>query len=309
MEKYNELQFLYQVSIPGIEKDKSGYRMPCPYCKEGSSFGRKKRGHLLSEGNKYPCIWFFCQNCSVSLSFRQFIRDHQYSLYEEYVIYERKEKLEELKSGIKTIIKTEDRRKLKFIPLKKEFIPLIESQEGLAYCVKRKIPKTVLDKMFFNPKHKTIIFPLYFGEKIYGWQERSISKKYFHTHTEENYKIYNFFNIDNKKPVFIFESIIDSLFVKNSISSLGSDINSTIIRKIDDPIFCYDNDETGWRKTLKYIQAGYKGVIWPKNLKIKDVNQGIVENVFNRKKLMEIIENNVYEGFKGDVMLKMKLAF
>jgi hypothetical protein len=148
-----------------------------------------------------------------------------------------------------------------------------------------------------------LIFPFYYKNTnwVYGFQGRNIFEKFFYIFLPpNNYKIYNYYNIDKTKPVYICEAIIDSLFVPNSIGLLGSDISKTLLENIN-PIFVFDNDETGYKKVIKYLELGFKCVIWPKEIIEKDIN----EMVMNRIDPLPIINNNIFTGKLGIIKQKI----
>jgi hypothetical protein len=111
---------------------------------------------------------------------------------------------------------------------------------------------------------------------------------------EESPKVYNYDRIDKSKPVYILEGPFDSCFVKNSIAMCGSDISLENLN-IPNPIYIYDNEPRNKEivdRMQKVILRGIPIVIWPKNIKHKDVNLMILNGI----NIMDVISNNTYSG-------------
>ena len=80
-----------------------------------------------------------------------------------------------------------------------------------------------------------VIFPCYMpdGETLYALSGRHIDFKRFYIHSKnESFKVFNIFGVNLNENVFIFESIIDSYTVDNSIACLGADISKNILKMI-----------------------------------------------------------------------------
>lgn len=99
----------------------------------------------------------------------------------------------------------------------------------------------------------SIIIPLYTDSsftKMYGFYSRSISGKFFSTFMQDinvGYKIWNYFNIDNTKEVYIFEGIFDAIAsgLDNVIALMGAKLPEDRLKEINNPVFVLDNDRTG----------------------------------------------------------------
>jgi hypothetical protein len=154
-----------------------------------------------------------------------------------------------------------------------------------------------------------VIFPSYCedGETLFAFSGRHTDRKLFYIHSKnEAFKVFNIFNVNLKENVFIFESIIDSYTVDNSIASLGSDISENILKMIQKPVFCLDNDNTGRIKTLKYLQKGYKCFIPPVTFSYKDFNEAIC-NGWTKERLEQLVKDNIYEGFGGVTIINLRM--
>lgn len=316
MDLYKEIFYIQNLNLNLIEQkgnDKWNFR--CPVCGDSAKNKFKKRGWIYIHDNK---LWFKCFNCSLALTFKNFLKVVDNDTYEKYVEEEKQDYIEKLKNGeifnkkTKRVTKSNINLKYVFNLNKKYFKPVRNFPNALKYLRNRNIPNDIVEQLYYcvNPKspaYNMIIFPLYTKEnKLYGFQGRSIVNKKFHTHlTNDDYKIYNFFKLDLDNPTYIFESIIDSLFINNSIAMLGSDIPEHILKKINVPIFCFDNDKTGMIKSLKYIERGFKVFIWPDTVREKDINELII-NGKSEQFIKNMIDSNIYAGTEGIIRLKLK---
>ena len=278
MIKKDEEKIIEHLNLEGLSKNDSGYNFRCPVCGDSKKSESKRRGWILT-GRSY--LVYYCFNCGFTTSLKNFVyKYHRDLFYKFYTNLPKSKKIEEKKA---IIIEKDERR---FFELSDKFESVYKHKEHLEYCISRKIPKEIISKLrVCNEKHfildKMLIFPFYYKNTkfVYGFQGRHIDKKKFYIYLpKNNSKIYNLFNFNREKPVFILESIIDSFFVENSIAMLGSEIDKNFLKTIY-PILVFDNDETGKIKTKKYLELGYKCVIWPKNIKEKDINEMIINEV------------------------------
>jgi len=154
-----------------------------------------------------------------------------------------------------------------------------------------------------------IVIPLYHKSEMYGFYSRSIHEKTFFTHMNDaniGYKIWNWFNVDKTKPVFIFEGIFDAISsgLPNVIAAIGAKIPDDRIKELDNPVFVYDNDKTGLLNSLAMSKLGHKVYIQPNNLKQKDMNALKTETQLN---VSDVIESNIYIGIMAEIRIKEKL--
>lgn len=153
----------------------------------------------------------------------------------------------------------------------------------------------------------SIIVPLYYNNEMYGFYSRNIESKLFATFMldiNHGYKIWNWFNIDKSKPVYIFEGIFDALSSgkDNIIALLGAKLTPERLAELSNPIFCLDNDETGLKNSLEYAKMSHKIFINP--YKAKDLNQMFVESDIN---ISEVIDNNIFTGISAVVKINSVL--
>jgi len=154
----------------------------------------------------------------------------------------------------------------------------------------------------------SIVIPFYFYQdnikQYYGFYSRSISEKRFINFTlNPNYTIYNWFEVDKSKEVYIFESIMDawSFYImtgnKNIIALNTAKISQERLQELKYPVFCLDNDKTGLTSMIGYTNlSNAKFLIYDKDLPYKDIN----EILLNDKNYQFTFE----KGFKAKLKLK-----
>ncbi|AEI88219.1 gp61 primase [Campylobacter phage vB_CcoM-IBB_35] len=132
-----------------------------------------------------------------------------------------------------------------------------------------------------------LVIPFSKDSSYYGFYARSLTEKRFINFTlNQNYGVWNLFNVDLNKPVFIFEAILDALSFRqiyrtNQIIALNtSTIAKNVLDLIKYPFFCLDNDKVGIEKMIKYnsIQNSHF-ICYPNDLKQKDFNEMLQNNI------------------------------
>lgn len=328
--KYEEIEFANLLSLTRAKKVPVGYNFECPICMEGKSRGRKRRAYLLINSPQHNTIHFFCQNCGGSMSFKSFLKDFHTHLFEDYVAREKENWIRDLKHGRKkqkggSI--EQDETETKYIQLETQYFrPVAEHMEALKYCQGRKIPGRVIKGLFYVPRTISIseqdeerieplvgmvVFPLSDDRGIYGYQGRSVEGKRFHTFTGElgenqGRKFFMDKVVKINQRVYILESIIDSLFIDNSVAMLGSSLSPSFLSTLGDRVYCLDNDVSSEnvKKMDKIIMAGEKIVIWPSDVEEKDINEMILAGK-TRRDIINTINENTYYGFEA----KTKFGF
>ncbi len=318
LDRHEEYEFLRRFQSPGKKEVPVGYAMYCPYCKEGTAKTRRRVAYILTGNFAHDHNTFSCRRCGTNMSFMKFLQEQQPALYDEYEERDREVALQRLVEGRQK--KREEIKRtypdLEFIDLPESMIPAYQHAGAYKYCKRRLIPTSVIKNLKFAKKiivesdgvdyeyDDMLVFPFLAGDDVYGFQARSITGKTFYTESIEGYKIYNFYNIDLDRDCFIFESIIDSFAVDNSISMLGSDLPAHFLQKIKKPVFVFDNDVTTatFKKMMKYSSMGHNVVIWPEFVKEKDCNEMIC-NDYSKSEIYDIIMDNIYTGVAAEVRL------
>jgi hypothetical protein len=296
----------------------------CPICKEGNSWNRKQRCHLYIK-DSYDKPMVNCFNCGYHSTLEKYLAIVDSGLSTQYKREKFKDKIQGLKKEEKSNIiieKESDKRPSVFLdleqlPFKKHTKPVKEylKSRGLEkfedmffYC-----DSDVMIEGKFLPIKNSIITPLLYRGRLYGFQARKLDTKMFITFIPDKnngFKAWNYFNLDLNKPIFIFESVFDALSSgldkKNITSALGSDFSMKLLKNIKYPIFAFDNqykDNTSRQKSINLLKQGYHIVLWDKNDPEKDYNELLKRLSFSEIK--DKIKSGVTSGLKGVVKLEL----
>ena len=274
------------------------YNFRCIYCGDSQKNKNKTRGYIYGYKNDHN---YKCHNCGVSKSFTNFLKDIDSSLYDQYV-------MERYKNGSTgkgsntpepkfTFEKPKFKKKAFDLP---SIAELNKEHSARIYLENRKIPQNFLSQLFYCEKFKQwtneqketfestkydeprIIIPLINNGEIFGFQGRSLSKKpkvkYITIILDEDQpKIYGLDRIDWNKTVYVVEGPFDSMFIDNSIAMVGADIDKMFFATNFETNFVmvYDNEKRNKEMVTrleKSIEMKFPVVIWPKDLKEKDIN-------------------------------------
>ena len=293
------------------------YNFRCPICGDSQRHKNKARGYFyqVKVNTNYKC-----HNCGVSLSLNNFLKQIDPVLHKQYT-------MEKFKDGFTGKNFVVDEPKLDFKkPVFKKKLDLPRASEvpvAKEYLQKRKLDPT---KFYFAHKFKEwtnkqkptfdtihrdesrIIIPLYDKEhNLMGFQGRSLgpnSVKYITVMlTDDSPKIYGLDKIDETKPIYIIEGPFDSTLVENSVAMCGSDID---IRTFgwSNYIWVFDNEPRNREvvnRIERCINRGDQVVIWPSNIKEKDVN----EMILAKHNICDIIKTNTFSELKAKLQLNL----
>ena len=303
------------------------YNFRCPYCGDSQRHKNKARGYIYKNKADYN---FKCHNCGVTRSFTYFLKDRDPPLYDEYVMERYKEGL----TGKGTVtpepnftfVKPKFRKKDICDDLVK-ISELNTSHRAKKYLINRGINEDTLSKFYYCPdfkrwtnKHKKIydttdndddriIIPLRNSKgELFGYQGRSLDPtskmRYITVMLDENApKIYGLEKINTQKPIYILEGPFDSTFMENSVAMCGSDVD---IRTFgwSNYIWVYDNEPRNREivnRLERSINRGDQVVIWPSNIKEKDVN----EMILAKHNICDIIKTNTFSELKAKLKLNL----
>jgi len=290
------------------------YNFRCPICGDSQKHKNKARGYFyqVKTNTNYKC-----HNCGASLSFNNFLKQIDSTLHKQYVM----EKFKDGHAGGRNFVVEEPKFEFKKPIFKKKFDLPKASEVTIAkeYLEKRKIDSS---KFYFASKFKQwtntqkhtfdtisrdesrIIIPMYdLGKNLIGYQGRSLgpnSIKYITVMLRDDApKVYGLDKLNEKEPIYITEGPFDSTFVENSIAMCGSDLD---IRTFgwSNYIWVFDNEPRNREiveRIGKTINRGDQVVIWPSNIKEKDVN----DMVLGGQDIMNVLESNTYSGLKAKI--------
>ena len=280
------------------------YNFRCPLCGDSQKHKNKARGYLyqVKTNTNYKC-----HNCGASMSFNNFIKQIDPTLHKQYTM----EKFKEGYTG-KNFVVEEPKLEFKKPVFKKELDLPRASEVPIAkeYLEKRMLDPT---KFYFAKKFRTwvnskkrtfdsvqkdesrIIIPMYDTERnLIGFQGRALGPNFVKYITvmlnDDAPKVFGLEQIDKTKTVYVTEGPFDSTFIRNSIAMCGA-----------------DGDVRGWgirrpvwvilKRIESTIDRGECVVIWPQNIKEKDIN----DMVLSKYDIMSILELNTYSGLEAKV--------
>lgn len=305
----------------------------CNICREGSSWGHKKRLYYIPKKDL-----IYCHNCGWSSKPITWISrssgQSKNEIFEEYLheysiqdISHIDEKIPDLTPVSNTL--PEDSINL-FDPLQIEYFkeePIVK--ECIRYIKRRKLDTAINrpESLWISLKdfvhQNRLIIPFYVDGKIEHYQSRAIlddDKIPYLSKTNSTCPVFNLDNISKDcNEIFLFEGPIDSFFTKNGCAVAGiakdssredlndlqrSQLNAFIdVRKI----WVLDSqwlDETSKIKTEILLESGKDVFIWPEHhgKRFKDFNDMCIELNINEIPGSFILKNT-YQGSNGKFKL------
>ena len=288
------------------------YNFRCPICGDSQKNKSKTRGYLYSVKAD---VNFRCHNCGASMTLSNFLKTIDPVIHKQYVF----ERFKDGHTGRGTVV--EDPKFNFETPIFKKTIDLPRASEipiAKKYLEKRKLDATKFyfaekfqqwvnsHKQTFDTIHRDesrIIIPLYYKKDLVGVQGRSLgpnSVKYITTiFYDEAPKIYGLDDIRTRDSVYITEGPFDSTFLRNSIAMCGADGD---VGKwgVSNPVWVYDNEPRSKEITTRISNTIAKGesvVIWPNQIKEKDINDMVLAG----HDVQSIVESNIYKGLEANL--------
>ena len=330
------------VSDIGREND-SDISARCPICGDSKKNSRIKRLHLYNKGTVTNVNCFnsgcSCVNKTMYSFIKEFFPEHLNN-YKREIFSQKISKFKDTSSetlgSLVELNKPKEPKKPKPV-LTQDLTDFIEDinlhPEGIEYLKSRGMDYNKLKsfkKWYFGNQDlkigeitykvtNNIIIPLYYKNEMYGFYSRSIKDKLFCTYmnsANNGFKIWNWFNVDLNKKVYIFEGIFDAISSgkKNIIALLGAKLPDERLKEIKYPVFCLDNDVTGINNMIDYSKRGYECYVQPKNIVQKDLNELLISlggsdglGDLGGNYISSIIDNNTFKGLSAVTRLKQKL--
>ena len=311
------------------KKSNALFNFRCPYCGDSQKHKTKARGYIFPKGSSYI---YKCHNCSVSTSAVKLIKHVDEKLYNEFVTEKYREDkthadikespAEKLSTTLKQMFK-DSNSKLRSL---KKVSQLEDNNPARQFVLSRNIPFNKHYKIFYAPQfykwvntvvenkfssiqkdHPRLIIPFYTKEgDMFAFQGRSLnneSPKYITIKVDnDKEKIYGLDDVDWSKRVYVVEGPIDSLFLDNCIATAQSDLRVDG----DDVVLIPDNEPRNnevVKQVKTYIDGNYNVVIWPSDIKEKDINEMILSGKTERE-IKDIIARNTFNG----LLAKTKLS-
>lgn len=297
------------------KKDDSLYNCRCVICGDSSKNKRKARGYFFSYKNE---LRYKCHNCDASLTFGNFLKIIDGNLYSQYSLEKYSEgnvrlSVSSLPSFEQPIFKPQEERLLD--KLLDRLDKLEDTNEGVQFCLNRKIPRSSFSNIYFinnikdivqlNDKYKEsikgeeprIVFPFYNEDGVLtGVTCRALrgeALRYITVKIKENDQlIYNIDKVNKSKAIYLVEGPIDSLFLDNCIAANGTSFKKV---RMENVIHIFDNQPRN-KEVCKLIgrciDEGKKVVIFPQSIEEKDLNDMALAG----RNVKKIVSDNVYQG-------------
>ena len=301
------------------------YNFRCPYCGDSQRSQHKARGYVFKKDNT---LIYKCHNCGVGANLPNFLKHLDKKLYNEFMTEKYREQPEQfaeikLKEETKKLLKetTSKLRSVKKIsqlpiehPARKfcDMRMITNNKHYLIYYTDHfyKFINTLIENKFpsIQKDHPRLLIP-FFDEKniLFAIQGRSLkdeSPKYITIKiNEDKDKLYGLERVDWNKTVYVVEGPLDSLFLDNAIATAQSDLR---VANKEVSVLIPDNEPRNKevvKQIEKYINEKYNVVIWPSDIKQKDINEMIMSGKTERD-IKDIIAQNTFSG----LLAKTKLS-
>lgn len=301
--------------IEKLKKIRPGvYNCRCPLCGDSKKNKSRTRGYFYQKRNNTN---YKCHNCGASLSFNNFLKEFDSSLHASFVLdkycagFTGKNfpvEAPKFKTSQPIFKEKLDLPTANTVEVAKKYLESRNLNPNKFYYAEKFKEWTNTIKPTFEEKslkyeESRIVIPLHVNKKLIGFQGRSLFKsdiKYITIMLDESaQKVYNLDGVDRSKNVYILEGPFDSEFIPNSIAMCGADIDLKELN-ISHPVYVYDNEPRNKEilaRMERVIDRGHPLVIWPDNIKEKDVNQMIMSGI----DVMSVVENNIYNGLQAQL--------
>ena len=149
--------------------------------------------------------------------------------------------------------------------------------------------------------HPRLIIPFRNKEgEVFAYQGRAFGNekpKYITIKLKDCDKIFGLDRVDTSKHFYVVEGPLDSLFIENCLAVGGSDFDRL---GYGDFTVIFDNEPRNkeiCKQIEKIISQDRKIVIWPDNVKEKDINDMFLADI----PVGDIIKNNTFEGAEAQL--------
>lgn len=311
------------------KKSTKVYEGGCCICREGKSWGQKRRLYFLVDDNIiccHNCGWYskpadWIQEVA-GISWNELIKETQeYDYIPDLDNQTTKQQytIPDLPHDCINLFDTHQLRYYKDNSIVKKCLDII-AERRLDTAINK--PLALYTSLADKTHKNRLIIPFYDdNNKVIHYQSRRIlndnTPKYL-SKTNSEKSLFNFNNVSTSDHVFIFEGPIDSCFVQNSIAVAGiqnngsasfTPIQSNQFAKfiLSKKIWVLDNDTTGISKSIKLLERDECVFIWPRELRdFKDMNDLCM---FSKRDSIDpdFILKHTYCGLKGLVKIKSRV--
>ena len=299
MSSYIDLKFINDISSRLTLFKKKGdylFNFRCPHCGDSKKNKTKARGFFYRVKND---MFFKCHNCGTGQSLANFIKFIDPKLYEEYLLERYKRSAPSTPKPTFTNFKPvfEDKNILDDY---KKISELDDKHPAKKYLQGRQIPVKYYDKFYLVDKfyelvkkvkkdivikndHPRLVIPFYDTTgKLFAFQGRAFGKeqpKYVTIKLDENKrKIYGLERVNLTDNIKIVEGPIDSLFLDNCLAMGGADMFFDRVPP-QQVTYIFDNEPRNKeiiKRMFDVIEKDYNLVVWPDDMRHKDINDMII---------------------------------
>ena len=330
MSSYIDIKYINEISARLSQFKKKGdylFNFRCPHCGDSKKSKTKARAYLYRVKND---MFFKCHNCGEGQSLTNFLKFLDNKKYEQYL-------LERYKGSAPSTPQPEFndfKPKFKEVDILDGLTPVSELKDNhpvKQYVIKRKIPEKYFSKLFLCNKfmafvnkakpntfshtkgeHPRLIIPFYdINDKVFAFQGRAFGKeqpKYLTVKLDENkQKVYGLNTVNLQEHIHIVEGPIDSMFVKNCLAAAGADL--TLKVEPSNVTYIFDNEPRNKeiiKRMYDVIEKDYNLVVWPDDMRHKDINDMIISGM-SIAEVQTIISKNTFaklEAFKKIIYYK-----
>ncbi len=317
MSSYIDIKYINEISARLSQFKKKGdylFNFRCPHCGDSKKSKTKARAYLYRVKND---MFFKCHNCGEGQSLTNFLKFLDNKKYEQYL-------LERYKGSAPSTPQPEFndfKPKFKEVDILDGLTPVSELKDNhpvKQYVIKRKIPEKYFSKLFLCNKfmafvnkakpntfshtkgeHPRLIIPFYdINNKVFAFQGRAFGKeqpKYLTVKLDENkQKVYGLNTVNLQEHIHIVEGPIDSMFVKNCLAAAGADL--TLKVEPSNVTYIFDNEPRNKeiiKRMYDVIEKDYNLVVWPDDMRHKDINDMIVSGM-SIAEVQTIISKNTF---------------
>ena len=320
------------------KKSQDLYNCRCPICGDSSRNKKKSRGYFYRGKND---LYYKCHNCGASQHFGTFLKNFDSNYYGQYVIERYAEgntARATAHKDVEAVLKFEEPkfekkpepRLIDSIMDRLDTLP--DDHEVIQYVTNRKIPRDAYSRLYFIPNVKDVIqlndkykesivteeprlaIPFFDGTgKLLVVSLRGLrgeSLRYINVKVDEDApSIFGLDQVDPTKKVLVVEGPLDSLFLDNAIACAGTSFGKIDQLPIDKEkiTIIFDNQPKNrdvGKLMNKYIEQGYKIVIWPDSVPGKDINE-MIENGLTSDEIQRIINDNTFKGLAAKAKYAM----
>jgi hypothetical protein len=330
MSLFTDVKYLNQIGHRLEQFKRKGdylYNCRCPVCGDSQTNRKKTRGYFYRKSND---LFYKCHNCDASQHFGTFLKNFDNQIYKAYAL-ERYADGENRRPHASPEFKFEapvfqpPPESTLLDDLMTRVDKLESDSEVRKFCRQRQIPEDQLSRLYVIDDIKRIevvheryrntiqtheprlVIPFkntqgeLIGVSCRGMRDEAL--RYITVRINETEPlVFGLELLDKKRPVYVCEGPLDSLFLSNSIAvggtgfgklgSLGLDPNTTTVIIDNQP----RNAEV-CKVLERIIREGYRVLIWPDYTSAKDINELVLQGIM----VDNLIDANTYQGLTAQL--------